>query len=224
MTIKELPMDERPREKMLVHGALSMTNSELLAILLRTGSSDGSALRLAERLLEAQGGLAGLGGSTVEEFEKIKGVGSAKAITILAALELGARVGSIASASRTIIRSAEDVANLLMPRLRYEQREYFMAVLLSTKNHVLKTPVISIGTLNASLVHPRELFRQAINFSAASIILVHNHPSGDPAPSPEDIELTRRMIEAGKLMDIQVLDHVVIGDARYISLKDKGII
>ena len=224
MTIKELPADERPREKLREHGAHSLGNSELLAILLRTGSHDSSALRLAEHLLDQQEGLAGLGNATMEDLEQIKGIGEAKALTIMAAVELGRRVLSLAPLDRIVIRTPDDVAALLMPRFRYETRENFLAVLLSTKNHVLKTSVISIGSLNASIVHPRELFREAINASAASVILAHNHPSGDPAPSAEDIDLTRKLAEAGKLLDIPVLDHIILGDGKYISLKEKGIL
>ena len=224
LMIKELPADERPREKLKEHGAQALGNSELLAILLRTGNFNESALRIAENLLDRQGGLAGFGNATMEEFELVKGVGEAKAITILAAVELGRRITSLAPGERTVIRTPDDVAALLMPRFRYETKESFIAVLLSTKNHVLKTPVISVGSLNASIVHPRELFREAINASAASIILAHNHPSGDPTPSPEDVSLTRKLVEAGKLLDIPVLDHVVLGDGKYISLKEQGIL
>ncbi|HWR30431.1 MAG TPA: DNA repair protein RadC [Negativicutes bacterium] len=224
LMIKELPTDERPREKMKGQGAQAMGNSELIAILLRTGNPAESALRLAENLLERQGGLAGFGNATMEDIEQIKGIGEAKAITILAAVELGRRVTSLAPQERAVIRTPDDVASLLMPRFRYETKEAFLAVLLSTKNHVLKTPVISIGSLNASIVHPREVFREAINASAASVILAHNHPSGDPAPSPEDIGLTRKLVEAGRVLDIPVLDHVVLGDGKYISFKEKGIL
>lgn len=224
LMIKELPIDERPREKMREKGAQAMGNSELLAILLRTGSHDESALRLAEHLLEQQGGLAGFGNATTEDIELIKGIGSAKATTILAAIELGRRVAILATADRVVVSSPDDVAALLLPRFRFESREHFVAVLLSTKNHVIKTPVISIGSLNASIVHPRELFREAINARAASVILAHNHPSGDPTPSPEDISLTRKLKDAGQLLDIPVLDHVILGDGKYVSLKDKGIL
>lgn len=224
LMIKELPLDERPREKMLDKGAQAMGNSELLAILLRTGSQNESALRMAEHLLEQQGGLAGFGNATIEDVEKIKGIGSAKATTILAAIELGRRVAVLSTSERVVVRSPDDVAALLLPRFRFETREHFVAVLLSTKNHVLKTPIISIGSLNASIVHPRELFREAINASAASVILAHNHPSGDPTPSPEDISLTRKLTEAGQLLDIPVLDHIVLGDGKYVSFKEKGIL
>ena len=224
LMMKELPADERPREKMKERGAQALGNSELLAILLRTGNFQESALRIAENLLDRQGGLAGFGNATLEEFEQVKGVGEAKAITVMAAIELGRRVTTLAPVERPIIRTPDDVAALLMPRFRYETKESFIAILLSTKNHVLKTPVISVGSLNASIVHPRELFREAINASAAAVILAHNHPSGDPSPSPEDVSLTRKLVDAGKLLDIPVLDHIVLGDGKYISFKEKGIL
>ena len=224
LMIKELPADERPREKMKERGAQALGNSELLAILLRTGTAAESALRLAENLLDRAGGLAGLGHATLEEVEQVRGIGEAKAVTLLAALELGRRVDSLAPLDRTAVRTPDDVAALLLPRFRYESRESFVAVLLSTRNHVLKTPVISVGSLNASIVHPRELFREAINASAAAVIVAHNHPSGDPTPSPEDVSLTRKLVEAGKILDIPVLDHVVLGDGKYVSFKEKGIL
>ena len=224
LMIKELPADERPREKMKERGAQALGNCELLAILLRTGTAAESALRLAENLLDREGGLAGLGHATLEEVEQVRGIGEAKAVTLLAALELGRRVDSLAPLDRTAVRTPDDVAALLLPRFRYESRESFVAVLLSTKNHVLKTPVISVGSLNASIVHPRELFREAINASAAAVIVAHNHPSGDPTPSPEDVSLTRKLVEAGKILDIPVLDHVVLGDGKYVSFKEKGIL
>ena len=154
----------------------------------------------------------------------MKGIGAAKAVAIGAAVELGKRANLLTGAKRQVIHSPQEVAALLMPRLRFENKEKFIAILLSTKNHVLATPTISVGTLNASLVHPRELFREAIKNSAASVILVHNHPSGDPQPSQEDISLTAKMVEAGRLLDISVVDHVIIGDGKYVSLKEQGIL
>ena len=226
LMIKELPQEERPREKMLTNGAQTLSNSELLAILLRSGTKNDSVLRVAERLLKKyeELGVAGLANLGPQELSKIKGIGPVKAVTIVAAIELGKRLSSLASADKPVIRAPGDVANLLMARLRYEPREHFIIVLLSTKNHVLATPTISIGSLNASIVHPRELFREAINHSAAAVILVHNHPSGDPTPSSEDILLTRKLVDAGKILEIHVLDHIIIGDNKYVSLKEKGII
>ncbi|CUH97443.1 UPF0758 protein [Propionispora sp. 2/2-37] len=226
LMIKELPQEERPREKLLSRGPLALSNAELLAILLRTGSKQESAMRIAERLLKQYEtlGISAFSTLSPQEMSKIRGIGLVKAVTIVAAIELGKRLHSVAAMERPIIRSPREVADLLMPRMRYETREHFVVVLLSTKHHVIATPIISVGTLNASLVHPREVFREAISHSAASIILVHNHPSGDPAPSQEDIRLTQKMVDAGRLLDISVLDHVIIGDSKYVSLKEKGII
>ena len=224
LMMKDLPASERPREKLMNHGAEALSNAELLAILLRTGTQEESVMRLAERILIEAGedGLGGLAHSSIESLMKRKGVGEAKAITIAAALELGKRVAIGDSKKRVVIHSSDDIANYMMPRLRYCDREHFYAILLNTKNHVIASPLISIGTLSESLVHPRELFKEAVNHSASSIILVHNHPSGDPSPSREDIMMTRRIIEGGRLLDIQILDHVIIGDNTYISLREQG--
>lgn len=226
LMLKELPKEERPREKMLAKGAAALSNAELLAILLRTGAKADSVLRLAERLLKKyeELGLAGLAVLTPQEMRKFKGIGLAKAVTVAAAVEIGKRLASLVPGERPAILSPGDAANYMMPKLRYETKEHFIGILLSTKNHILAAPTISVGTLNASLVHPRELFKEAISYSAASVILVHNHPSGDPTPSTEDIELTRKLVKAGKILDISVLDHVIIGDNKYVSLKEKGII
>ncbi|SDF21166.1 RadC family protein [Sporolituus thermophilus] len=224
LLLKELPAEERPREKLLAKGPQALSNAELLAILLRTGTKNQSVMRLAEGLLAMQDGLAKVSRLTAQELSKIKGIGAAKAVTLVAAMELGKRLASLEAMQRAVIRSPQDIRDLMMPRLRYETKEHFVALLLSTKNHVLAMPVISVGNLNASLVHPRELFREAINHSAAAVALVHNHPSGDPTPSREDIEITRKMIQAGEILGIAVLDHVIIGDGKYVSLKEKGII
>jgi DNA repair protein RadC len=226
LMIKELPLEERPREKMLTKGAQALSNAELMAILLRTGTKNDSVLRIAERLLKKYEnmGVAGLASLGPQELSKIKGIGPAKAVTVVAAIELGKRLNLARASEKSVIRSAQDIADLLMSRLRYEPREHFMIALLSTRNHVLAVPTISIGSLSASIVHPRELFREAINHSAAAVILVHNHPSGDPTPSPEDINLTKKIVSAGNILEIHVLDHVIIGDNKYVSLKEKGII
>lgn len=225
LMMRDLPEDERPREKLRQRGAIALSNAELLAILLRTGTQEESVMRIAERLLIdlGGGGLTGLAHASVETLMKQKGIGEAKAITIMAALELGKRVASGAAEKRVTITSSEDVATYMMPRLRYLDKEHFYAILLNRKNHVIATPNISIGTLSESLVHPRELFKEAVSHSSSAIILVHNHPSGDPSPSPQDVIVTRRIAEAGKLLDIQVLDHVVIGNNTYISLKQQGL-
>lgn len=226
LMLKDLPNDERPREKLLTRGVQSLSNAELLAILLRTGTKEDSVMRVAEKLLSEYqaNGLASIANLSPRDFSKIKGIGMVKAITVIAAMELGKRLATNPTNERYVIRSPRDVADYMMARLRYENKEYFISMLLNTKNQVLASPTISIGSLNASIVHPREIFREAIHYAAASIILIHNHPSGDPNPSKEDLFVTEKLMKAGTLMDIAVLDHVIIGDNKYISLKESGII
>lgn len=223
--MKDLPQEERPREKLLAHGANALSNAELLAILLHTGYKDRPVLHVAEEILALykEQGLGGIANLSAQDFSAVKGVGGAKAAVLIAAIELGRRLAQRAAKRRWLIRSAEDVAAYMMPRLRDEMREHFVAVLLNVKNRVLAAPVISVGSLNASIVHPRELFREAVRASAAGVILVHNHPSGDPSPSREDLAVTRSMIAAGELMQIPVLDHVILGDDTYRSLKEEGL-
>lgn len=223
-TIKQLPEDERPRERMITHGVESLSDAELLAVILGSGGSGETAIELARRVLAAGegNGLPDLARMDILDLMRIRGVGKAKACRIKAAIEIGARLLSRQRRLATI-RCAADVYSLMMPRLSYLDREHFIVVLLSTKNQVLGTELVSVGCLNASLVHPREIFKTCVKRSAASVILVHNHPSGDPSPSPEDVIVTRRLIEAGRIMGIDVLDHVIIGDGRYISLRESGI-
>ena len=226
LMVRDLPDMERPREKLLLKGAQSLSDAELLAILLRTGTKEDSVIRVAEKLLsvyknESLGEFANL---SVNDFSKIKGIGKVKAITVLAALELGKRLAEAPSIERKKITSPQDVVNYFMPRFRYEKKEHFIVVKKKKKNHILATPVISVGCLNSSIVHPREVFREAIVHFAAAMILVHNHPSGDPTPSKEDIHVTHKLIEAGGLMDIKVIDHIIIGDNCYISLKEERVI
>lgn len=222
--IRELPPEQRPRERMLKEGAASLSDIDLLAIMLRTGTAKASAMELAAAVLSRFQDLRRLSQATIEELSEIKGIGPVKAVQIKAALELGRRLASLPAEERPVIRCPEDVCSLLMEDLRNLDREYFLALLLNTKNQVLAKETISIGTLNASMVHPRELFKVAIRRSAAAVILVHNHPSGDPTPSREDIALTKRLVEAGEIIGIDVLDHIVIGDNRFTSLKSKGLI
>ena len=226
MMVRDLPDDERPREKLLKQGAVFLSDAELLAILLRTGTTNHSVLRLAEEVLSVykDRGLLSIMNMSAQELADIKGIGMAKAATIMAAVELGKRFYMKAAERKEAVNSPEDVAAIAMPRLRYSMKENFVVLLLDTKHHVIGMPVISVGSLSASVVHPREVFETAVKNFAASMILVHNHPSGDPTPSAEDINITRRLVQAGKIMDIPVLDHVVIGDDCFISLKEKGLI
>ncbi|NLO89062.1 MAG: DNA repair protein RadC [Clostridia bacterium] len=217
-----MPPDQQPRERLVAVGPEYLSNVELLAILLRTGTVKETSLQLAQRILNQNGGLRFLAEADVDQLKNIHGVGTAKAAQIKAAVELGKRIFSIDSREKPSIRTPQDVANLLLDKMRYLDREHFKAVFLNSKNHVLAVELISVGTLNASLVHPRELFKKAIIKSSAGIILVHNHPSGDPHPSEEDKLVTQRMVEAGKIIGIDVLDHVIIGDGRFVSMREMG--
>jgi len=220
--VSEWPPYERPREKLVSSGARHMNDSELLAILLRTGNKNESAVALAKRLLTTFGGIPGLSRALVPELSKIKGVGLAKGAQILAALELGRRLSERSLVPEESIRSGESVYRLLGPRLREERKESFWVLLLDTKHRLRRLEKISEGTLSMTPVHPREAFSPAVRESAAAVIFVHNHPSGDPEPSPDDWALTSRLVECGTLLGIRVLDHVVTGDHAFVSLRDRG--
>ncbi len=223
VAIKELPSEERPRERLMRYGAQALSTAELLAIVLRTGTKERSAIGLAECLLSEHGGLRGVANASVGELTKTKGLGEVKGIQIAACVELGKRLAAHNSDQRPVIRCPEDAALLLMPHLRHETKEHFRSLLLDTKNRVLKEVTVSVGSLDASVVHPREVFKDAITASAAAILVAHNHPSGDPTPSPEDRQVTARLVEAGKIIGIEVLDHLVLGDGRWVSLKERGM-
>jgi DNA repair protein RadC len=222
--LKDLPGELLPRERLFQYGPEALSNKEILAILLRTGLKGENVLDFAERLLTVAGGLSGLARLTVHELTMLHGLGSAKAAELKAALELGRRSVSSDPLARPVVNSPQDIAHLVMEEMRYLDREHFRVVSLSTKNHVLGISSISVGSLNSSLVHPRECFKEAIRRNSNAIILLHNHPSGDPTPSKEDIDVTRRLSDGGQILGIEVLDHVIIGDNRYISLKERGIL
>ncbi len=222
-TIKDLPPEVRPRERLARDGERALSDAELLAIVLRTGSQGDTALELAQKLLLQFGGLQGLSQCALLELAKVKGVGTAKACQVKAALELGRRAFGGQRSEKITIRTPADAAQLVMSEMRYLDREHFQVILLNTRNMVIGIERVSVGTLNASLAHPRECFKEAIRQSAAAVIFVHNHPSGDPTPSPEDIALTRQLVEAGRLLGIEVLDHIIIGDGVFVSLKDRGL-
>lgn len=222
MVLRDTPQSERPRERMKHQGAQAMSNAELLAIILRTGTVAESVVRLAERILREAGSLKGLNEMRLEQLTAIKGIGPAKALQIQAGVELGRRLSGSAPEERYTVRTPHDAAELLMEDMRYLNKEHFVCLFLNTKNHVIGRETISVGSLNATIVHPREVFRSAIQRNSASILCAHNHPSGDPAPSREDIELTKRLAEAGAVVGIEVLDHLIIGDGCFTSLKEKG--
>lgn len=206
-------------------GVASLTDAELIAILLGSGTQKKSALRVAEEILSLykERGFAAVAHTSLAELKSVNGVGDKKAAVIIAAVELGRRLAIRSAEKITVVHGPDDAARYAMPRFRFERREHFAVMLLNTKNHILGMADISIGSLSASIVHPREVFRAAIDFAAASMILFHNHPSGDPSPSREDIAVTNRLTKAGKIMDIPVLDHIILGHDQFLSLKERGI-
>lgn len=224
-TIKDLPEDERPREKLYKYGIEALSNAELLAIIIRTGNKHDTALGLSQRILSIdKNGLKYLAEVSLDELTSVNGIGKCKAAQVLAAVELGKRIATSFNDKKIKISSPQDVSNLVMEEMRYLKKEHFRIIMLDTKNNILTISNISIGSLNASIVHPREVFKEAIRRSSASIILVHNHPSGEPTPSKEDISITKRLIESGKILGISVLDHIVIGDGCYFSFKEQNIL
>jgi DNA repair protein RadC len=222
-TIKELPEGERPRERLEHYGAGALSSAELLAIILRVGTRDENVIRLAQRLLTTYGGLAGLAQAPFSELMEIKGLGEAKITQLKAAFELGRRLLVAAPHERPLVKSPADAANLLMMEMAILEQEHLRTVLLDSKNHVLKIHTVYIGSLNTAVVRVGELFREAIRLNCAALIVAHNHPSGDPTPSPEDVHVTRQIVEAGKLLSVDVLDHLVICQARWVSLKERGL-
>lgn len=222
MMIRDVHIADRPRERLIRQGAESLSNQELVAILLRTGTKEESVLVLANRVLSSFDKIQDLKHATIEEYMTVKGVGKAKAVQLLAAAEIGKRMYRKHSEGRYTIRSPEDAAAYLMTDMSSLTQEHFVVLFLNVKNEIIHKETIFIGSLNSSIVHPREIYREAVKRSAASIICAHNHPSGNPSPSPEDINVTKRLLEAGSLMGIELLDHVIIGDHQFISLKEKG--
>ncbi len=220
--IKDIIKDERPRETLLNKGESFLSDSELLAILINNGTRDKSAIALASEIIEENQGIKNLCNISIEELSKIKGIGLAKACRIISALELGRRVSVASELQKFKISSPQDIGKVYMEELRYRKKEVFRVVLLNTKNVIISTKDISEGSLNASIVHPREVFLEAIKKSANKMILIHNHPSGDPSPSMEDINITKRLISAGQIIGIEVLDHVIIGDGKFYSFKENG--
>ena len=223
LTIKDLPVEERPREKLLKYGAERLSTIELLAIVLRTGYQNSTALDLAHQLLAQSNGLNCLIDYSIEELKEIKGIGLAKAAQLKAVGELGKEL-AVQKIDLEQIKSPSDVAQILIPRLGDLQHEKFEVILLNTKHKIIGIKEISRGSLNSSIVHPREVFRIAIKRSSASIIVAHNHPSGDTTPSEEDIELTKRLIKTGEIVGIDLLDHLIIAQQNYISLKEKQLV
>jgi DNA repair protein RadC len=213
---------DRPREKLWQHGASALGDNELVALVIGQGGRHGSALAVANALLAAHGGLHGLSRCTPADVARTPGIGNARAAQIVAALEAGRRTLAHAPSARVQVRLPRDVAAYLMPRFAGRPVEQFGVVLLDTRHRVIRTTVLAVGTLNTAAVEPRDIFREAAVAGAAAIVAFHNHPSGDPTPSPDDVALTRRLVAAGVLMGIDVVDHVILGDVRYCSFKESG--
>ncbi len=222
MRIKAMPSIDMPQERLMQYGAKALSNSELIAIIIRTGTAEKSAIHLASELLNNSGGLKGLAGSEVEQLRAIKGIGQSKACQILASMEIAKRVSGKNSLQRVKFSGPQDVYNYVISDLKFADRENFLVVGLNTKNVIIGRHLVSIGTLNQTLVHPREVFNWAIKINCASIVVVHNHPSGSVEPSTEDILLTERIIESGKILGIKVLDHIIVSNDNYYSLKANG--
>lgn len=222
--ICDIPEGERPRERFREIGATGMSQRELLAIILRSGAEGVSALHLADDLLQKFGGLNGVARASLDELQQVHGIGPVKAIEIKAALELGRRLTLLgAQDTRPQVKTPADAAQLLMLNMSLLEQEEVHTMLLDTRNRVLGTPMIYRGSLNAASIRVGEIFREAIRSNCASIIVAHNHPSGDPSPSNEDIAVTRTLVRAGKLLDIEVLDHIIIAHHNYVSLKERGL-
>lgn len=228
LNIKELPVMERPYEKLDYYGPQSLSDAELLAIIIKVGSKQETSVELCKRLISMcpknQNMWTYMNNLTIQELMNINGIGKVKAIQIKSVLELSRRISQTRFSNNTSIRSPLDAANYMMESMRYLKKEYFNILLLDIKSKILKSLNISKGGLNSSLVHPREVFNAAIKNSAATLILVHNHPSGDPTPSTEDINITKRLVECGKLVGIAVSDHIIIGDGVYKSLREEQLV
>ncbi|HEY3360903.1 MAG TPA: DNA repair protein RadC [Methanosarcina sp.] len=221
--IHDIPEEERPRERLIRNGPESLSNAELLGIILRTGSREENVVNLCSRIL-TEYSIKQLSLANVSRLMHVHGVGKAKAAQIAAVFELARRLETFVEEPKRKVCSPKDVYMLMYPKMREQKKEKFITLCLDTKNQILKEEVVSIGSLNASIVHPREVFKSALMESSASVIMVHNHPSGDPSPSREDIIVTEKIVEGGKLLGIDVLDHIIIGEGRYVSLKDEGFV
>jgi DNA repair protein RadC len=223
-TIHDLPLSERPRERLQKLGVEALSAQEILAVILGRGIAGESVMVTTQRLLSRFGNLKGIANASLEELSQVKGIGLAKAAQIKAAFELASRLEGYSEAGKKpIVKTPEDVAGLVRARLEGKKKEHFLALLLDTRNRLIKVSEISIGSLDSSIVHPREVFREAISASAAAVIFAHNHPSGDPTASEDDIRLNKRLAEAGEIVGIDVLDHIIIGDKKFLSLKREGL-
>ena len=219
---RRLPREIRPRERLATRGPQVLSDAEVLGVLLGAGRGVADSLELGNRVLVQTGGLSGLVGSSIEELAEIDGIGSSKGARLLAAVEIGRRLAVLPPSTRPRIAGPEDVLAVAAD-MRHLDKEHFRALVLNVKHQLLRTVDISIGSLTTSVVHPRELFRAAIRHNGAALVAVHNHPSGDVTPSVADVELTRRLAKAGQLLGIELLDHVILGDGRFLSLKQQRL-
>ena len=223
-TVNDLPTSERPRERLARLGPEALSEHELLACLLGRGVAGESVLVSAQRLLKRFGSLRGIADASVEQLSTVHGIGPAKAIQLKAAVELARRTALVSNGHRVVVDNEQTAAALVRPHLLDKQKEHFVAVLLDNRHRLIRISPIAVGSLSATLVHPRELFKEAIAASAAAVILAHNHPSGDPQPSEDDVRLTKRLIQAGALLGIEVLDHVIVAADGAVSLRALGLI
>lgn len=221
--VREMPQEDRPRERLARLGPEALRDAELIAVLFRTGTRELGAVALAECVVRHFGDLRALARASIEELQQVKGLGSVKAIEIKAALELGMRLAAHTDRDRVKIRSAQDVADLLMVRFKHCETEQFKCLLMNTKHEVLKIVEVSQGGLDGTTAMPRDVFRQAVREGAGAAIVCHNHPSGDPEPSRDDLLLTQRLLQAGEVLGVSLLDHVIFGDDRYVSLKERNL-
>lgn len=225
LKVKDLPLDDRPREKLVLRGPQSLSDTELLAILLRVGTKGKSVLDLAREMMTKYASLAVLASLSVAALKKAHGIGQDKAATLVAVFELSRRISSQSKLSyNKKITGPKDIAEIYIPVLRDEMKERFVVLCLNSSNKIIKEEIISVGNLNSSIVHPREVFKVAIENNSANIILMHNHPSGNTEPSNEDISITKRLVEAGKLMDIHVFDHIILAGSSYLSFTEERLI
>jgi len=223
-TIHDLPVSERPRERLQKFGAEALSAQEILAVILGRGIAGESVMMTAQRLLSQFGSIKGIAGASLEELSQVKGIGPAKASQIKAAFELANRLeGYPEPGKKPVVKTPDEVVSLVRGKLKGKQKEHFLALLLDTRGQLIKISEISIGSLDSSIVHPREVFKEAISASAASVIFAHNHPSGIPEPSEDDVKLTERLVKTGEVIGIEVLDHIVISDNNYVSLKRQGL-
>ncbi|EJO7236056.1 DNA repair protein RadC [Listeria monocytogenes] len=222
MLTHEISENEKPREKLQSYGIEALSSSELVALIIETGTKNESVLTIANRIIMKFKNVGEMQYASIEEFQLVNGIGIAKASKIMAAIELGRRISIVTEQEEVVVRCPEDAVKLVMPELAFLFQEHFHCLFLNTKNQVIYRQTIFVGGLNASIVHPREVFRLALRKSAASIMCFHNHPSGDPTPSSEDLLVTKRLAEAGNIVGITLLDHIIIGKNKYISLKEKG--